>query len=154
MFIKTYFEHVFENIILKFWSFEEREALLKVLYEIYNSDHEFSSNEVDDFNKKLESLGVTVEQINQLPLDKAVDILQKDKLKHDHIYFVLAEAIFKDMDYDDIEKSYIQKIVEKYNLNESHLKEKIEEVRGEIIKDIMQRWEKEIDNWTFTDTQI
>ena len=144
MLLENLFENVFENIILKFWSHEEKEALLKVLFEIYNSDHDFSKNEVQDFNKRLAALDVNMDQISQLPLDNAVEILQSDKLKHDLIYIVLAEAVFKDEDYDDIEKEYMKKFVDKYNIDESRLKEKMNESKNRKIEHIMRKWIEEM----------
>ena len=144
MLLKNLFEDVFENIILKFWSHEEKVALLKLLYEIYNSDHDFSEEEVQDFNKRLAALDVDMDQINKLSVDNAVEILQSDKLKHDLIYIVLAEAVFKDEDYDDIEKEYMKKFVEKYNIDENRLKEKMNESKNRKIEHIMRDWIEEI----------
>ena len=144
MLLENLFEDVFENIILKFWSHEEKVALLKLLYEIYNSDHDFSEEEVQDFNKRLAALDVDMDQINKLSVDNAVEILQSDKLKHDLIYIVLAEAVFKDEDYDDIEKEYMKKFVEKYNIDENRLKEKMNESKNRKIEHIMRDWIEEI----------
>ena len=144
MFLENLFEDVFENIILKFWSHEEKVALLKLLYEIYNSDHDFSEEEVQDFNKRLAALDVDMDQISKLSVDNAVEILQSDKLKHDLIYIVLAEAVFKDEDYDDIEKEYMKKFVDKYNIDENRLKEKMNESKNRKIEHIMRKWIEEM----------
>jgi len=144
MLLEDLFRNVIENIVLKFWSQEEKEALLKILYEIYNIDHEFSIEEVKHFNDKLNAINVDSDRIKTLPLKDAVKILQTDKLKKDLIYIVLAEAIFKDEDYDMMERSYIEKIIQEYDIDEKKLKGKIKEIRDKKFEKVLKGWIKEI----------
>lgn len=145
MFLGRLFKSAIENIVLRFWSQEEKEALLRILHEIYNCDHEFSAEEVKDFNDRLRSLNVDYERIKALPIEDAVRILHEDKLKKDIIYLVLAEAIFKDEDFDSIEKIYIDNFVQKYSIDKERLKEKIKEVRDRKFEEALRGWIKEIE---------
>ena len=53
MLLKEIFESAVNNVVLKFWSQSEKEALLKIVYEIYRSDQEFAPEEEKDFNEQL-----------------------------------------------------------------------------------------------------
>jgi len=144
--IAKHFREFIENIGPRFWSHKEKEALLKVIYEIYNCDFAFTAPEVKDFNEKLKALGCNIEEIRDLEIERAIEILQEDKLKHELIYLIIAEAIFKDEDYDLVEKEYIQKFIQKYGLLEKTLNEKIEKISNEKFENVLSQWQKDIEN--------
>ena len=145
MLLKEIFESAVNDVVLKFWSQSEKEALLKIVYEIYRSDQEFAPEEEKDFNEQLTSLGVDVEQLNKLSVEEAAAILRSDKVKKELMYIILAEAIFKDNDYDKMEKSFVEKLISKYGINEAELKEQINAKRDKILGDELKAWVKEID---------
>lgn len=140
--IAKHFRELIEDIGPKFWSHEEKEALLKIIHEIYNCDYAFGPEEVEDFNKKLKALGCNIDEIQEFTIERAIEILQRDKLKHELIYLIIAEAIFKDEDYDSLEKEYIQKFTQKYGLLEDTLKEKIEKISNEKFANVLSEWLK------------
>jgi hypothetical protein len=145
MLLKDIFESAVNAVVLKFWSQREKEALLKLVHEIYHSDQEFSQEEEKDFNDKASSLGVDVAQLEKISIDEAVTVLQADKAKKQLMYIILAEAVFKDDDYDKMEKSFVQKLIKKYAVNEDELKEQINAKRDKIMGDVLKDWIKEID---------
>jgi len=91
-------------------------------------------------------LGCNIEEIRDLEIERAIEILQEDKLKHELIYLIIAEAIFKDEDYDLVEKEYIQKFIQKYGLLEKTLNEKIEKISNEKFENVLSQWQKDIEN--------
>ncbi|HHA19777.1 MAG TPA: hypothetical protein ENK70_08740 [Methylophaga sp.] len=145
MLIKELFESAVHNVVLKFWSQSEKEALLKIVHEIYHSDKEFSHEEENDFNKKLKSLDVDIDNINKLSIDDATTILKADKVKKELMYIIIAEAIFKDEDYDKMEKSFVEGLIGKYGIDEAELKEHIKVKRNKLLNDVLSDWVKEID---------
>lgn len=145
MLIKEWFELALNNVVLKFWSQSEKEAILKIVLEIYHSDKQFTSDEKKDFNEQLASLDVDVEQVKNLSVSDATDILKADKVKKDLMYIILAEAIFKDDDYDEMEKSFVASLIEKYGLDEDELKAQVKVKRDKILTVILSGWVKEID---------
>jgi hypothetical protein len=152
--LNTLFKNALENIVLKFWAPEEKEALLKILYEIYNCDHDFSAAEVADFNSRLASMHVDMDHLRSVSLSEAVKILHKDKLKKDIVYTIIADAVFKDEDYDSFEKAFIEKFIRKYDISEDRLKEKIKEVRDSKIDETLKQWAHEIAEGTYDSPQL
>lgn len=146
MLLKEIFESAVNTVILKLWSQSEKDALLKIVHELYHSDQEFSAQEEEDFNDKASALGVDVAQLEQLTVAEAVAVLQSDKVKKKLMYIILAEAVFKDDDYDKMEKSFVQNLIGKYALDEVELKEQIKTKRDEILTDVLKGWVEEIDD--------
>lgn len=144
--LQYFFPDVFENVVLKFWSQKEKVALLKIIYEIYHSDNAFTIDEANDFNERLEKLDVAINQIKQMNLHEAVAILQDDKLKEELVYIVLAQAIFKDEDFDDFEQEFINRFVEKYNISEEKLNHHIKRIRDKKLDKILSDWINEIEH--------
>ncbi|OGL45273.1 MAG: hypothetical protein A2161_10640 [Candidatus Schekmanbacteria bacterium RBG_13_48_7] len=135
---------IINGILSKFWKQDKKEALLKVLYEIYNCDKVFTIEEANDFNKKCKKLNIDSQNMKAISIKKAITIIQNDKLLNDLLYFIIASAVYKDKDYDQQERSQIDEIIKKYNLNEKILIERIKEIRNKNIKKLLNEWEKEI----------
>jgi len=144
--ITRYFKEIMAEIIPQFWSQEEKEALLRIIYEIYTCDYTFSPYEVKDFKKKLNVLGCDMKRVKRLNLDEAIDILKKNKLKKELIYIIIAEAIFKDEDYDSIEREYIDRFVKKYDIPQDILNDKITRIRNEKFEKVLFEWYRQIKN--------
>ncbi len=144
--LQYFFADVFENVVLKFWSQKEKVALLKIIYEIYHSDNAYTIDEANDFNKRLEKLDVDINQIKQVNLHEAVSILQDDKLKEELVYIFLAQAIFKDEDFDDFEQEFLNRFVEKYNISEETLNHHIKRIRDKKLDKILSDWINEIEH--------
>lgn len=144
--IQNFFADVFEPVILQFWSQKEKEALLKIIYDIYHSDNAFTINEVNDFNNRLKKLDVEIDQIKQTNLHEAVSILQEDKLKEELVYIILAQSVFKDEDFDGYEQYFINRFVEKYNISEEKLDHQIKRIRDKKLDAILSEWINEIEH--------
>ena len=144
--LQYFFADVFENVVLKFWSQKEKVALLKIIFEIYHSDNVFTIDEANDFNERLEKLDVAINQIKQMNLHEAVSILQDDKLKEELVYIFLAQAVFKDEDFDGFEQEFINKFVAKYNISEEKLNHHIKRIRDKKLEAILSEWINEIEH--------
>lgn len=144
-----YFKNSFEDIALKQWPDEEKLALMKVIHAIYVADHEFSSLEQTDFKQKLESLGISQDSLDNLKLHKALEILEKDKFKHDLAYSLMADAVFKDDNYNEIEAAFIDYLEEHHAVSREKLEEHIEMARHDKLDVILENWVRQIQ-----DTQL
>ncbi len=133
------------DVAPRFWSEEEREALLRVVYEIYNSDYAFTPHEVRDFNEKLGALGVDMDRVRDLALPEAMQILHRDKFKRELIYIIMAEAIFCDDDYDSVEREFMEKLIEKYDLPRQSVYEKISQIQAEKLDAVLTQWLREME---------
>jgi hypothetical protein len=58
----------------------------------------------------------------------------------------MAEALFKDDDYDDLESSCVEAMKQRYPLSEKMLEEAIKQVRDRKLEGVLKDWVKEIQN--------
>ncbi len=140
-----YFKEAVEEFTLRFWSEEEKLALLKILHDIYVADKNFSAEEIRDFSEKAKKLKVSEEKAVNMKAEYAIDVLSKDKLKKDLIYILLAEAVFKDGDYDELESAYITKFEENYKVSRDLLERNIKQIQAIKIDKVLSDWTNEIE---------
>jgi uncharacterized tellurite resistance protein B-like protein len=137
-------EPLFNQLIAKaaprFWHKNERIAFLKLVHEIFYSDSEYSNLEKAFFEDYSHFLGISKNDIDQMNLEMAIQILQEDKLQNDIIYILVAEAIFKDEDFDQVEQQFVETLSEKYRMSEIKLNSKIKEVRDRKIGEVLEDW--------------
>ncbi|HEX19702.1 MAG TPA: hypothetical protein ENG78_02620 [Acidiferrobacteraceae bacterium] len=62
----------FHETILKFWSEEEKIALMKIIHDIYVSDNEFSDEERNDYRQMLNKLNINEVDVDNIGIENAV----------------------------------------------------------------------------------
>jgi hypothetical protein len=116
----------FKKDELKNWSKEEKSSLLRIVYDVYNADNNFSELEEKEFRENLSKLKLSwKEDISGINLDTAMDILKKDPLKMEIVYSHIARGVYSDGLYDFKEQEYIKNLALKYDLSLSKLESSI-----------------------------
>ena len=109
------------------WRKEEKKALLKITYEIYNIDCDFSSEEKEDFNKYIKKFDLEVNEVIFINLKDAISILKKDSKKLEITYEWIAEAIYKDGVFDEKER-----LEDEFGLSKEKMDEYLEKAKASI----------------------
>lgn len=144
--MKIGIKRITANLAPRFWEKKERTAFLKLISEIYESDFAVTLEETSFLKKQQFFLDIDDEELEKMNLDKAIKILRKDKLKEELIYILIAEAVFKDEDYDAYEQEFVDELIRKYNISESKLSSRISDIRDKKIGSVLEEWYKEIEN--------
>ena len=142
----------FKKDELKNWSKEEKSSLLRIVYEVYNADHNFSEKEEIEFKEILSKLKLSwKEDISGINLDTAMEILKKDTQKMEIVYTYIARGVYSDGLYDFKEQEFIKKLALKYGLSLSKLEnsivsEKTKRVESLDLEELEEELLDSIDN--------
>ena len=99
-----------------------------------------------DFLEKLDDVNVDAHAVDAMPMTDAFELLAKDKLKNRLVYIFMAEALFKDDDYDDLEASHVEAMTQRFPLSGEVLDEAIKQVRNKKLEVVLKEWVKDIQN--------
>jgi hypothetical protein len=139
-----YFREQFDELSISRWSKDEITALMRVIHSLYVADNEFDKLERDYFIKKLDAFKIDVHAVDAMPMAEAFELLAKDKLKSRLAYVFMAEALFKDDDYDDLEASHIEALKQRFPLSEEMLDDAIKQVRNRKLEGVLKDWANDI----------
>ena len=142
----NYVKQIIEKIKIRKWPTHERNALFRIIYEIYNSDGDFNSKEKQDFNKRSFGLGIEIDEIKNLNFNKAIETLKRSSQKMKIVHFWIATSIFADDDYDKVEQAFVDTMISKYKLNESDLRSIIKTIRDKKIDEELRKMFPELDD--------
>lgn len=145
-----YFKEKFNDLSVSFWNENEKIALMRIIHGIYVSDNEFNKLEQEYFQDKLAALNIDAVSVDAMKMQDAFTILAEDKIKNKLVYIFMAEALFKDDDYDKLEKSYIATMKERYPLSGKQLDETISLMRDKKLEAVLKDWIVEIENTKIT----
>lgn len=145
MAILNHFEELVDKFKIRFWEKEEQLSLFRVLLEFYHADGVFSNHERADFKEKISGLGISEEDI-EIDFGNAIMLLKDDESKMALIHFWIASAIFADNDYDDQEKAFVDKLIQKYHLDGIELNRAIKEYRDSKMDEAIIAWYKDIEH--------
>ena len=135
-----YFKQKFDDLSVSVWEKNEKIALMRIIHGLYVADNEFDKLEQEFFQSKLEILDVDVHAVDAMPMKDAIELLAKDRLKNKLVYIFMAEALFKDDDYDNLEKSYVDTLKQRYPLSDEMLDEAIKLVRDRKLEVALREW--------------
>jgi len=139
-----YFKEKFDDLAISLWSEDEKTALMRIVHGVYVADNEFDKLEKEYFLEKLDTLRVDARAVDEMQMSDAFEVLAGDKLKNKLVYVLMADAVFKDDDYDALEKSYIELMNQRYPLEEAMLDDAIKAVRDKKLEIVLKEWVKEI----------
>ena len=131
------------------WSKEEQLSLLRILDDLYRSDNDDARAEVQDFRRKLMVSNVQAEEVEELEIDEAMEILHADQTKQELLYIILAAAVFRDGKFAGEERSFLNELVQKHQLDSQKLEIRLSEQKSRHIEEILKDWNLEIQNRDF-----
>lgn len=138
MTLLTSFSQAIEERLVRFWPAEARRALARVLHEVYQADGKFSEDERRELASFCQRLGTSSETIATLDLGASLALLDKDAKTRRVTYAWIAQALFADGDWNAEEQSFVDRIIEKYELAEAELRVEIEAVQSRKIEEGMK----------------
>ena len=139
-----YFKEKFDDLSVALWDEDEKTALMRIIHGLYVADNEFDDLEKEYFLDKLDALNVDSHAVDSMPMNDAIKLLGKDKLKNKLVYIFMAEALFKDDDYDNLEKAYVETLKQRYSLSDVMLDDSIKQVRDKKLEVVLREWVDEI----------
>lgn len=139
-----YFKEKFDDLSVSFWDKDEKTALMRIIHGLYVADNEFDKLEKEYFQDKLDDVNVDAHAVDAMPMNDAIELLAKDKLKNKLVYIFMAEALFKDDDYDNLEKSYVSTLKQRYPISDEMLDDAIKLVRDRKLEVALREWVDEI----------
>ena len=90
-----YFKEKFDDLSISFWDKDEKTALMRIIHGLYVADNEFDKLEKEYFQDKLDDVNVDAHAVDAMPMNDAIELLAKDKLKNKLVYIFMAEADFR-----------------------------------------------------------
>lgn len=143
MSIKTEFQDVVSYIRRRGWTSEHFNQLLRIVYECYTIDEVFSDTEKKAFERKLKNHQLDIETIKSIDFQQSMADLSADISKKRILYHAIADALFTDEDYDTVESDFVNRIIQKFELDGVYLRTIIKEVRDAHIDKAIRKWYKE-----------
>ncbi|MFP4364813.1 MAG: hypothetical protein ACLFR1_13205 [Spirochaetia bacterium] len=134
----------------KFWTKPERVALLRILYEAYNADGIFKIEEQREFYRHAFNLLATKEDMEEMDLDQAIQIMKRSPAKMKIVYLWIADAIVSDNEFNAEENAFVHSLEEKYGLDHKRLFKNIRELQTQRMEKLLNQWmysvEKQMEN--------
>lgn len=127
-----------EEQLVKLWKQETRDALGRVLYEVYNADGAFTTSERNDFETFLANIGADAARVKSLDLGASLALLEKDPVHRKVTYVWIAHALFADDALNNSEKAFVERIIEKYGLDGESLRAEIKATQSRKIEEGMK----------------
>lgn len=136
MTLRSSFSKAIEERLVRFWPEEARQALGRVLHEVYNADGKFSEDERQEFDAFSARLGTT--KAETLDLGAALALLEKDAKKRRVTYRWIAQALFADGSWNAEEQGFVKRIIVKYKLSGAELRAEIKTVQSRKVEEGMK----------------
>ncbi len=127
-----------EEKLVRLWTHETRNALGRVLHEVYSSDGKLTPLERTDFEAFLERISSSVKDVQDLDLGASLALLEKDPVHRKVTYVWIAHALFADGTLNTAEKSFIERIIKKYSLDGDMLHAEIKATQSRKIEEGMR----------------
>lgn len=127
-----------EEKLVRTWKQESRDALARVLHEVYMADGNFTELERTDFGAFLSNIGAKASEVEKIDLGAAMALLDKDPVHRKVAYVWIAHALFVDGGYNAAEKAFVERIVEKYGLDGEALRAEIKATQSRKIEEGMK----------------
>ncbi len=138
MSLLTEYSQPVEERLVRLWKQESRDALGRVLFEVYSSDGNFTPLERDDFETFLSRMGCDARVVKALDLGKSIALLENDPVHRKVTYVWIAHALFADGGLNAAEKSFIEGIIKKYSLDGALLHAEIKATQSRKIEEGMK----------------
>jgi uncharacterized tellurite resistance protein B-like protein len=138
MSLLTEYSQPIEERLVRLWNQDTRDALGRVLHEVYNADGKFTPLERADFETFLEHVGSDARTVQGLDLGASLALLEKDPVHRKVTYVWIAHALFADGGLNAAEKSFIERIIEKYGLDAARLHAEIKATQSRKIEEGMK----------------
>jgi uncharacterized tellurite resistance protein B-like protein len=138
MSLLTEYSQPIEERLVRLWKQDARNALGRVLYEVYNSDGRFTPLERQDFETFLSRVGSDAATVQALDLGASLALLEKDPVHRKVTYVWIAHALFADGGLNAAEKSFIERIITKYGLDAAQLHAEIKATQSRKIEEGMK----------------
>jgi uncharacterized tellurite resistance protein B-like protein len=132
------FSQSIEERLVRLWPQDARDALARVLHEVYNADGKFTALERKDFEGFLSRVGSKASDVLALDLGDALASLEKNPKHRKVAYVWIAHALFADGAFNAEEKSFIERIIKKYGLDGDLLHAEIKETQSRKIEEGMK----------------
>ena len=132
------FSQPVEERLVRLWPQEARDALARVLHEVYIADGNFTALERKDFEGFLSRVGSKASDVLALDLGGALALLEKDPRQRKVAYVWIAHALFADGALNTEEKAFIERIINKYGLDGDMLHAEIKETQSRKIEEGMK----------------
>ncbi|MEM7184827.1 MAG: hypothetical protein AAF518_28285 [Spirochaetota bacterium] len=126
------FSDFIDKISIRFWDRDEKRALLKLVYEIYNIDCEFSVEEKKNFDEYIQKFELEINEVIFMNLGDAISFLKKDEKKLIVAYEWIAEAIYKDGIFNDKEEKFVQKLQNEYGLSGERIQDHLNQAKQKL----------------------
>lgn len=134
-----------EERLVRLWNQETRDALGRVLWEVYNADGQFTPLERSDFDAFLSRIGADAAQVRSRDLGKSLALLEKDPVHRRVTHVWIAHALFVDGSYNAAEKSFVDRIISKYAIDGDSLRAEIKATQSRKIEEGMKAILKELE---------
>ncbi len=134
-----------EERLVRLWSSDTRQALGRVLWEVYNADGQLTPLERSDFDAFLGRIGADAERVRALDLEASVALLEKDPVHRRVTHVWIAHALFVDGSYNAAEKSFVDRIIAKYAIDGESLRAEIRATQSRKIEEGMKAILKELE---------
>ncbi len=129
---------VIEQRMVHLWPSEARQALTRVLYEVYNADGDFSEDEQAEFQAFVRRLKTDPDALHALDLQAAFHLLTEDPARQRVTYAWIAAALFANRAYKPSERAFVDRIIQRYGLDEALLKAEIQRVQTRLVEEDLQ----------------
>ena len=127
-----------EEKLVNTWTQESRNALARVLHEVYMADGNFTPLERSDFGSFLSRIGAKASEVEKIDLGDALTRLDKDPVHRKVAYVWIAHALFVDGGYNAAEQAFVDRIVEKYGLDGEALRAEVKATQYRKIEEGMK----------------
>jgi predicted metalloprotease with PDZ domain len=125
------------------WPMEAKEALVRVLYEVYRADGSFSEVELAEYRAFVMALGVDVERALGHDLKASFALLTSSPARQRVATTWIAAALFANQAYTPAEQAFVDRITTKYGLDAALLSHEIRRIQGRLLdqtlRDALQR---------------
>lgn len=115
------------------WPGDAKVALLRVLYDLYQTDGEYSFWERGQLEQLARVLDTSLEKIETIDLDQAMTTLRADESRLDVLCYWMAAAVFADDYVRREEIAFICRLAERHKLPPEQLTARIQRQRARLI---------------------
>jgi len=137
------FHDTIETVLVRFWEKPEKISLMRIIYEVYNMDGQFSDDEKDNFARYNRSLALSESEVVTYDLKTAFGVLKQNPRHMDLAYIWIANALFIDGEFSDVERKKLEALETKYDLSSEKIDHHINHIRTEKANAALKKWQSD-----------